>query len=108
MACFWEGIISSLSQDDKDKLEVGLDEAGRGCLFGPVCVASVIWLDEDPDPTMEIKDSKKVSEKKRNILRDYIIDNALFRIKKVTSDSGKYFLHPRINGFSGTLFSNGK
>ena len=28
---------------EEDKLEVGIDEAGRGCLFGPVCVASVIW-----------------------------------------------------------------
>ena len=33
----------------KDDIEVGLDEAGRGCLFGPVCVAGVIWLNEDPE-----------------------------------------------------------
>ena len=39
-----------------DKLEVGLDEAGRGCLFGPVCVAGVIWLDEDPRTDIIIKD----------------------------------------------------
>ena len=35
---------------EKNKIEVGLDEAGRGCLFGPVCVAGVICLDEDPNP----------------------------------------------------------
>ena len=45
------------------QLEVGLDEAGRGCLFGPVCVAGVVWLDEDPDPSIQIKDSKKCTEK---------------------------------------------
>ena len=49
---------------DETKVEVGIDEAGRGCLFGPVCVAAVIWSHEDPNPELEIKDSKKVSEKK--------------------------------------------
>ena len=63
--------------DEKDKIEVGLDEAGRGCLFGPVSVGAVIWLDEDPDPSIEIKDSKKLSLKKRNIAYDYIKENSI-------------------------------
>ena len=50
---------------DKDNLEVGLDEAGRGCLFGPVCIAGVIWPKKDPEISMEIKDSKKCTEKYR-------------------------------------------
>ena len=65
---------------EKNKIEVGLDEAGRGCLFGPVCVGAVIWLDEHPikdDKNYEIKDSKKVSEKKRTLLKDYIKDNSI-------------------------------
>ena len=62
---------------DGAKIEVGIDEAGRGCLFGPVTVAAVVWLHEDPDPTLEIKDSKKVGEKKRLILKDYIETNAI-------------------------------
>lgn len=62
---------------DETKIEVGIDEAGRGCLFGPVCVAAVIWPQEDPEPCLEIKDSKKVSEKKRLLLQDYIKENAL-------------------------------
>ena len=62
---------------EKDKLEVGLDEAGRGCLFGPVCVAGVIWLDEDPNPEIVLKDSKKCSEKYRKKCYDYIIDNCI-------------------------------
>ena len=65
---------------EQNKIEVGIDEAGRGCLFGPVCIAAVIWLDEDPikdDKNYEIKDSKKVSEKKRTLLKDYIKDNCI-------------------------------
>ena len=30
---------------EKDKLELGIDEAGRGCLIGPVCIGSVILGD---------------------------------------------------------------
>jgi len=59
---------------EPDKIEVGLDEAGRGCLFGPVCSAGVIWNGEINE---EIKDSKKVSVKKRNELRNYIEQNAI-------------------------------
>lgn len=53
----------------------GVDEAGRGPLAGPVFAAAVI-MDEDkyiPD----IKDSKKLSEKKREQIFDYIIENAV-------------------------------
>ena len=58
-------------------LEVGIDEAGRGCLFGPVCIGAVILKDSD-DPLMnEIKDSKKISEKKRNKLYDFIKNNSI-------------------------------
>ena len=42
---------------DESKIEVGIDEAGRGCLFGPVCVGAVIWPHEDPEPFLEIKGS---------------------------------------------------
>ena len=63
--------------ENESDLEVGLDEAGRGCLFGPVCVAGVIWPKTDPDVSMEIKDSKKCTEKYRLKLYDYIIENAI-------------------------------
>ena len=63
----------------KDNIEIGIDEAGRGCLFGPVCVAGVIWLDKDPsDKTIfQLKDSKKCSEKQLPLLRDYILENCI-------------------------------
>ena len=72
---------------EPDKIELGLDEAGRGCLFGPVCVAGVIWVNEDPNPDLQIKDSKKMSEKKRKILREYIESNAVaYNIQFICSE----------------------
>ena len=53
----------------------GMDEAGRGPLAGPVVAAAVIMpLD---DIIEGIDDSKKVSEKKREILYDKIIEKAI-------------------------------
>ena len=63
-------------ENEKD-IEVGLDEAGRGCLFGPVCIAGVIWVKEEPENSMEVKDSKKCSEKYRNKCYEYIKLNAI-------------------------------
>ena len=52
----------------------GIDEAGRGPLAGPVVAAAVIWGDK---PLIEgIKDSKKISEKKRFSLYKEIMTNA--------------------------------
>jgi len=63
---------------EHDKLEVGLDEAGRGCLLGPVVVGAVIMNDiRDTPPPHEIKDSKKCSPKIRNELRKYIESNSI-------------------------------
>ena len=57
-------------QDDM-KLEAGIDEAGRGCLWGPLYAAAVIWppeedwLEQHREVAPFIKDSKKLSAKKR-------------------------------------------
>jgi len=56
-------------------LEAGCDEAGRGCLAGPVVAAAVIF---PPDYfNKDINDSKQLSEKKRVKLREQIIKDAL-------------------------------
>lgn len=61
-----------------DKLEVGIDEVARGCLAGPVFTAAVIWpKDLNCDIQNQIKDSKKLSRKKRKLLREYIEANAI-------------------------------
>jgi len=57
---------------EKDKLELGVDEVGRGCLLGPIVVAGVIWTDIDPLQGYDIKDSKKCSIKTRKLLNEYI------------------------------------
>ena len=70
---------------EQDKLEVGIDEAGRGCLFGPVCVAGVIWNHEIDDSSVVIKDSKKLSE---NLERQILISDCQKLLKdiKIVSD----------------------
>ena len=57
------------------KIEAGTDEAGRGCLAGPVSAAAVIFSENYSNP--DLNDSKKLSEKKRNELRKVIEKEAL-------------------------------
>lgn len=57
----------------ENQIEAGCDEAGRGCLAGPVVAASVIL---NPSYLIErLNDSKKLSEKIRNQLRIEITVN---------------------------------
>jgi ribonuclease HII len=59
-------------------IEVGLDEVARGCMFGRVYSAAVIWPEDyEEDSNYIIKDSKKLSKKKREELYYYIINTAL-------------------------------
>ncbi|MBM72065.1 MAG: ribonuclease HII [Crocinitomicaceae bacterium] len=61
---------------EKGRIEAGCDEAGRGCLAGPVVAAAVI-LDEQSANDLKLDDSKKLSEKKRDALRIVIEEKAL-------------------------------
>jgi ribonuclease HII len=56
-------------------IECGTDEAGRGCLAGPVTAAAVILPDDFSHPFLT--DSKQLSEKKRFLLRDIIEKEAV-------------------------------
>jgi len=56
-------------------LEAGTDEAGRGCLCGPVVAAAVILPADFEHPLLN--DSKQLTEKQRNELRPFIEENAL-------------------------------
>ncbi len=61
--------------DEGNKLICGIDEAGRGPLAGPVVVGAVVMK---PDSKLEwVNDSKKVTEKRREILYDRIIGESL-------------------------------
>ena len=53
---------------------IGVDEAGRGPLAGPV-FAGAAYIKEEPGFLKRVKDSKKISEKKREKLYDKIMDS---------------------------------
>jgi ribonuclease HII len=55
--------------------EAGCDEAGRGCLAGPVFAAAVILPPDFADPVLN--DSKQIKEKTRYALRDMIQKTAI-------------------------------
>jgi ribonuclease HII len=62
------------------RIEVGVDEAGRGPLFGPVVVAAVIMPSSYPDTdemVKKIKDSKKCTKKLLKELEAYIKETAI-------------------------------
>jgi len=66
----------------KGTVEAGCDEAGRGCLAGPVFAASVILPKNYKNKLLD--DSKKLNEKKRMFLREEIMKDALhFAIAQV-------------------------
>ena len=60
---------------NKDTIECGCDEAGRGCLAGPVVAAAVILPQGFLHPLLN--DSKKLSDKQRRLLRPIIEQNAI-------------------------------
>lgn len=60
---------------EKGRVECGVDEAGRGCLAGPVFAAAVI-LPEDFENEL-LNDSKQLTEKQRYELRPIIEDKAI-------------------------------
>lgn len=64
-----------LSYYQNTYIEAGCDEAGRGCLAGPVFAAAVIFPSDYCNPLLN--DSKKLSEKKRMELRPIIESEAL-------------------------------
>jgi ribonuclease HII len=69
------------------EIEAGIDEVGRGCLWGPLVTAAVIWLPEEEwtneirEVAVQIKDSKKMSAKKRTklaeLIKAYALDSAI-------------------------------
>ena len=65
--------------------ECGTDEAGRGCLAGPVTAAAVILPIRFKNSTLN--DSKQLSEKKRNLLRPIIQNECIsFAVQHIFED----------------------
>ena len=66
---------------NKELLEVGVDEVARGCLFGRVYAAAVIWPQEPPPDTEfypPIRDSKKLTDQEIIDIYKIIIGNVDF------------------------------
>jgi ribonuclease HII len=69
-------LIEKYYKDD-NRIEIGVDEAGRGPMFGRVYAAAVVLPKDDSFKHEDMKDSKKFSsEKKINKTADYIKKNA--------------------------------
>ncbi len=56
---------------------LGIDEVGRGPLAGPLVVGAVILPEEKPEWVLELRDSKKLSAKKREALNEVILEEAV-------------------------------
>ena len=61
---FWNGEFSFLA---------GIDEAGRGCLAGPVVAAAVVFTDHTRIPA-GLNDSKQLTESRREELREQLLN----------------------------------
>ena len=80
-----------------DLTEVGIDEAGRGCLWGPLVAAAVQWPEEDTwteeirDISAGIKDSKKLSAKRRALMetaiKKYAVQWSIGRVEAAEIDA---------------------
>ena len=65
---------------ERDRMEAGCDEAGRGCLAGPVTAAAVVLQPEFAQQLVQeghLNDSKKMTKAKREALRIEIEARAL-------------------------------
>lgn len=65
-----------------------IDECARGSLFGPVYAAAVIWdPDFDDEKICKIKDSKKMTRKKRDELAKFIVSNCIaYSVNKIDNE----------------------
>jgi ribonuclease HII len=61
---------------------IGVDEVGRGCLAGPVVCAAVILPDKHPSWVDDLRDSKKISPKKRQKFAELITETCVYAIRE--------------------------
>ena len=106
-----------LAYHQEKLVEAGCDEAGRGCLAGPVFAAAVILPKNFQHPLLN--DSKQLSDKQRFELREVVEEQALAfavaqvdhaEIDKINMDikSGKIkMVKPDLNTFSSLITKYG-
>ena len=70
----------SLENASGYNLVVGLDEAGRGPLCGPVVAAAVVFPNRNVDIPVVIRDSKLMTPNQRAVAYDWIINNTIWAV----------------------------
>ena len=95
----------------ENEIEVGMDESGAGPMSGDLFLAGVILPSKCPDEESQkywdmLNDSKKLSDKKRNLLYDFILKIAknysIVRITPEQIDQDNIW-NSRINGFHNVI-----
>jgi len=67
-------------------MKAGIDEAGKGCVIGPLVVAGVACESEDYLKSIGVKDSKKLTQKKREELAEKIRRVARIEVIRIPAD----------------------
>lgn len=76
-----------LKYQNKNKIEIGLDESGRGCLFGRIYGCAVIYPKEGLcELDNLVNDSKKLTKKKREELYKELIKNVKYSVSYCEND----------------------
>jgi len=70
----------SLENASGYNLVVGLDEAGRGPLCGPVVAAAVVFPNRNVDIPVVIRDSKLMTPNQRAVAYDWIVNNTIWAV----------------------------
>ena len=70
----------SLENASGYNLVVGLDEAGRGPLCGPVVAAAVVFPNRNVDIPVVIRDSKQMTSNQRAVAYDWIVNNTIWAV----------------------------
>ena len=70
----------SLENSTGYDLVVGVDEAGRGPLCGPVVAAAVIFPNRDVEIPVVIRDSKQMTQRQRIAAYDWIVNNTIWAV----------------------------
>lgn len=81
-------MLRSRYGSDAAVVEAGVDEAGRGCLAGPVFAAAVVWderLNEHP-MARRVRDSKRLSAGQRERVREFVEANCVYGVGHASAD----------------------
>lgn len=72
----------------ENTVEFGIDEVGRGCLFGPVCVCCVYIPENLKIPaSLKLRDSKKTTPRQRRLIMEFVEKNEDIKFSYIFIDN---------------------